>query len=328
MTNNVNSIEALLASEPEEGTVAHKDWLADISRMEREAWAKGQASMFSGSAGNMSVYQSVQHMPQGPISSSDRDFKGAMAHGEGISLPDGLIQIGDFRTDMKTAEMMRQNMTPTEWMELTGRPYAPVMGRMEREERGVETKRPEPTKAEEPAKIAEPDMSDPEELATQVVEPTLLEQVVDNMLGSEIRERVSREVAETGELSAEHREKLGITEEMFNDAVASYIEQADRILKPVNSSSEIMSEFLSDKEAANARKALLNRDISGFRRYGEIAAQRLSQMTVAELSEWMTPEEKRNLKLTDGGNGVAVIDLPKVGRVYWSTAVTQGWVKL
>lgn len=323
-TNNIN---ALIANEPEEGTVAHSQWLADISRMEREAWAKGQRSMFSGSAGNMSVYESHTFKTDAPTVPSDREYRGAMAHGEGIVMPDGLVQIGHMRTDMRTAELMRQNMTAGEWMELTGRPYTPVMDRMETEQRGIEMKRPELVKAEE-VKPAEPDMRDPQELATQVVEPTLLEQVTEKLLGTEVKDRVAREVAEAGELSQEHIEKLGITPEIFAEAVADLTAQADRILLPVNSSSDVMSEFLSDKEAANARKALLNRDVTAFRRYGEIATQRLSQMDVSELAEWMTDQEKRDFKLTDAGNGVAVIELPKIGKVQWSTAITQGWVKL
>jgi hypothetical protein len=326
-TINNSNINAILASKPQEGTVAHSEWLADISRMEREAWTKGQASMFSGSAGNMSVYQSHTFKTDAPTVPSDREFRGAMSHGEGITLPDGLIQIGDFRTDVKTAEAFRQSVGAEEWESLTGLPYQSLMQRMQIEERGSERPRTSPEEVKVEA-LVEPDMTDPETLETQLIDNSVLEKAVAEHWDQDVTDRIKRELIETPELTDEMVSKLGITAQMFEETVEHYREQADRVLLPVNSSAEMLSEFLSGKEQANARKALLNRDTATLRRYGEVATQRLAQMRVDELAAWMTPDEKKKFHLQDGGSGVPVVTLPELGKVLWSTAVSQGFVKL
>lgn len=329
-----------IPAEPAEGTVAHAEWLAELSRQDKARWEQGQKSLFAGSAGNSSEQYHVQMMPTGPISSSDRDFRGAMGHGVGVAAPDGLVQVGSMRTDAATAEMLRQSMSAKEWVALTGRDYAPVDAKADqRSAYGKQTV----TDMGPSHNVTDPDAAlgkgvgegegydesmDPESISTQIIERSFAEEHLETFHNADIAAKVRDQLIEDpSTITEEMRSTIGVSEDMVNDAIAHYVETADRVLKPVNSSTQVMSEFLSDEEAVRARKALLNSDLPTIRHLGQLATQRMADLRGQELIDWLSPQERSDLQLRLSNTGMGIVTLNGV-TTDWYSAVSNGWIKL
>lgn len=251
-------------------------------------------------------------------------------------------RLGDMETSIEVGEAMRRGMSAQEWTSLTGLPYVSLT-----QAQYMTVGEPNPTdlltaganaaNVRDEAQLAE--MNEIDRLAREnelahkeaaeaeaaAWEPSLLEQVMTNHLGPDVTNGLVKAVAESGEITPEMAEKLGLDEEMLADTYQHYEEAADKLLAPVNSCSSYVLNFATETEAKAFRMAMVGRDTDTVRRIGEMTKQRAAAMSYSQLKEYLSPEEiaKVNLRFN---NRQPTVTLPGVGEVAWHSAVVNGWV--
>lgn len=324
------------------GTAQFELAMANIQRQERAANA-ARESAIQGDGRSGHAYASHTITPPDAVPSNVGTYRGPMSKGVGSpDLRTGIVKIGDMETSIEVGEAMRRGMSAEEWTSLTGLPYVSLT-----QAQYMTVGEPNPTdlltaganaaKAREEAQLAE--MNEIDRLAREnelahkeaaeaeaaAWEPSLLEQVMTNHLGPDVTNGLVKVVAESGEITPEMAEKLGLDEEMLAETYQHYEEAADKLLAPVNSCSSYVLNFATETEAKAFRMAMVGRDTDTVRRIGEVTKQRAAAMSYSQLKEYLTPEEitKVNLRFN---NRQPTVTLPGVGEVAWHSAVMNGWV--
>lgn len=319
----------------EEGSVEHLDAVAAIKAREVSA-AKAQENVIKGSGRSGHAYAASGITPDKVYTAYDQRSPGMMQ--QGVSSPDlrdGIIRIGDMETSRDVAEAMRRGMSAEEWTSLTGLPYASLTqnpqlvqdkaSEQKAKLQPVQDQLDEMNALDEMAKAEDDAERIAREAELQNVPPSPLETVIDQHLGTDFREKLTRHVIETGDLMPEHLEGMGISSDMLTDTVTHYEAAAEKMLEPVGSCTEYMHGFLTEDEAQLVRAAIVARDLAEVQRLGVVARDRAAAMTYQEAREYLTEDERKQLRLRVV-NRVPVIDLPKAGTVSWASAVTNGLI--
>jgi hypothetical protein len=337
-----NNIDYSPIANLETGSAQFEIAMATIQMQER-AFHAAREGVIQGDGRSGHAYTSHTIVPPDAVPSNVETYRGPMSQGVGSpDLRTGIMKIGDMETSIEVGEAMRRGMTAAEWTKLTGLPYVSLT-----QAQHVTLGEPSPVdlltaganaaKVRDEAQLAE--MNEIDRLAREnefahkeaaeaeaaAFEPSLLEQVINNQRGPDVTNGLVKAVAESGEVTPEMAEKLGLTEEMLSDTYDHYVETADKLLAPVNSCSSYVIDFATESEAKAFRMALVGRDVDTVRRIGEVTMQRAAAMSYADLKSYLTPQEiaEVNLKFN---NRQPTVTLPKVGEVSWHSAVMNGWV--
>lgn len=318
-----------------EGSPEHLQAVADIQALER-AEAKAQQNVIKGDGRSGHTYASHTIVPDDAVPGYEFRTPGGMSVGEASpDMREGIVKVGDMETSTEVAEALRRTMSAAEWTSLTGLPYVSLTQAQpvypDEKTKAAAKLAPVSEKLEEvnelEAMIRENEDQHRQDADNQLqsYEPSLLEKVLETHYGPDMTFNLQRAVVESGELDGENLTKLGVTEDMVEEAVAHYRSAAEAILEPVGSCTAYLENFLSDGEAQKARGAIVSKDMAELQRLGMMARDRAAAMSHGEVSEFLTKEERLTLKLRQQGN-LLMVTLPGVGDTSWANAVTNGLI--
>lgn len=318
-----------------EGSPEHLQAVADIRALEL-AEAKAQENVIKGDGRSGHGYASHTIVPDDAVPGYEYRTPGGMVVGE--ASPDmrvGIVKVGDMETSTEVAEALRRTMSAAEWTSLTGLPYVsltqaqPVYtdekAKAAAKLAPVAEKLDEVNELEAMIRENEDQHRQDNDNQLQSYEPSLLEKVLDQHYGPDLTSNLQRAVVESGDLESEELTKLGVTEEMVEEAVAHYRSAAEAMLEPVGSCTAYLENFLTDGEAMKARAAIVGKDMAELQRLGMVARDRAASLTYKDASEFLTKEERLSIKLRQQGN-LLMVTLPGVGDTSWANAVTNGLI--
>lgn len=330
----------LILANAEEGSPEHLQAVSDIQAMER-AEAKAQENVIKGDGRSGHAYASYQIVPEDAVDGYENRTIGSMSVGEGFTDKGDVINIAGMECSRETAEGLRRTMSVDDWREATGLPYENLLlnpkltsdtesaKKVERfmkdESNPLQQKLDEMNDLEKMIKENEDQHRQDTDNDLQSYEVSLVEKVLEQHYGSDITSNLQRAVIESGEIDNENLTKLGVNEDMMKEAVSHYVQVTERMLEPVGSCTAYLENFLSDAEAAKVRAAIVGRDMSEVQRLGMIARDRAANMSLKDISNFLSKDEKMKLRVRQQGS-LIMVDLPGVGATSWGNAVTNGLI--